>query len=99
MEIKIKATNVKLTAEAKETIEEKVRSLSKYYNNILEADIEVGITTFHHNKGDIFRAEVNLVVPKKLLRAEAETDNITKSINEVRDKLKMELVKYKEKSS
>lgn len=98
MKINIKGTNAKLTLEIKEIIEEKVSSLSKYYGNIIEADVEVGITNFHHQKGDIFRAEINLTVPNALVRAEAETDNIVKAINEVRDKLKIELVKYKEKN-
>ena len=81
MKITIKATNAKLTSEAHEIINKKIAGLMKYYNQIMEADVEVGITTMHHQKGNIYRAEVNLQVPKKVLRAEAETDNITKSIN------------------
>jgi len=98
MKINIKATNSKLSPEAREIIEEKMLGLMKYYGNIIEANVEVGITTFHHQKGDIYRAEANLVVPHLVIRAEAETDDIAKSINEVRDKLKVELVKYKEKN-
>ncbi|MFA4871891.1 MAG: ribosome-associated translation inhibitor RaiA [Patescibacteria group bacterium] len=96
MKITIKATNAKLTPEAHEIINKKIVGLLKYYNQIMEADVEVGITTTHHQKGSIYRAEVNLRVPKKTIRAEAETENITKSINQVRDILKKELVKYKE---
>lgn len=99
MKVNIKATNAKLNPEAREIIEEKVTGLMKYYGNIIEANVEVGITTFHHQKGDIYRAEVNLVVPRTTLRAEAETDDIAKSMNEVRDKLKVELIKYKEKNN
>ncbi len=97
MKINIKATNAKLTPAAHEMINEKIGGLDKYYDNIIEANVEIGLTSFHHRSGDIFRAEVNLVVPKTVLRAEAETDNIEKSINEVRDKMKQELTKYKEK--
>lgn len=96
MQINIKATNAKLTPEAHEIINEKISGLTKYFDNIIEADVEVGIPSLHHQKGDIYRAEVNLAVPGSMLRAEAETDDILKSINEVRDKLKIELVKYKE---
>ena len=98
MKINIKAKNAKLTLEAHEIIEEKLNSLEKYCGDcVVIADVEVGVTTRHHQKGDIYRAEVNLDVPGKLIRAEAETDNIIKSMNEVRDKLKVELKKYKEK--
>jgi len=80
-------------------VKDKVAGLEHYYSNIIKADIEIGMTTHHHQKGDIYRAEVNLDVPGKVLRAEAETDDITKSINEVYDKLKRELIKYKEMHS
>ncbi len=96
MQVNIKATLAKLTPEAHTIIRDKMTNLLKYYPNIIEADVEVGLTTKHHQSGDIYRAEVNLSVPKKILRAEAETDDITKSMNIVADTLKRELVKYKE---
>lgn len=96
MVINIKGANAQLTPEAHDIINEKIGGLAKYYDGIITADVEIGITSFHHQKGDIYRAEVNLSVPGTILRAEAETDNIDKSINEVRDKLKQELTKYKE---
>ncbi|MFA5047766.1 MAG: ribosome-associated translation inhibitor RaiA [Patescibacteria group bacterium] len=98
MQINIKATKAKLTPVAQEIINEEINSLAKYCDCIIKAEVEVGVTTFHHQKGDIYRAEVNLEVPGKILRAEAETDDITKSMNEVKDKLKIELVRYKEKN-
>ena len=97
MKINIKATNAKLTPAAHDMINEKVGSLDKYFDNIIEADVEIGLTSFHHQSGDIFRAEINMAVPGTILRAEAETDNIEKSINAVRDKMKQVLIKYKEK--
>lgn len=96
MQIKIKATKMELTPAIEQAVNEKMLSLTKYFNNIIEADVEVGITTHHHQKGDIFRAEVNLSVPKKIIRAEAETDDLYKSITEVKDTLKTELKKYKD---
>ena len=97
MIITIKKTQVEITEDQKQMIEEKVSGLEKYFDNIISADIEVGLTTQHHNKGDIYRAEVNLSVPGKVIRAEAETESIEKSINIVKDVLKRELVEYKEK--
>ena len=58
--------------------------------------MEIGINSRHHNKGNIYKAVVNLAVPKKILRASAETNDITKSMNDVKNKLKVELIKYKE---
>lgn len=90
---------MELTPAIEKTVNEKMLPLAKYFSNIIEADVEVGVTTHHHQKGDIFRAEVNLSVPKKIIRAEAETDDLYKSITEVRDKLKIELNKYKDMHS
>ncbi|MDO8668812.1 MAG: ribosome-associated translation inhibitor RaiA [Candidatus Buchananbacteria bacterium] len=97
MQINIKATNAKLTPQSHEIINDKIGSLSKYFDNIISADVEVGINSWHHNKGNIYKVVVNLSVPKKILRASAETSDIVKSMNQVKDKLKIELVKYKER--
>lgn len=96
MKIIIKATNAKLTPEAHEFINKKITSLARYYQNIIEARIDLGVTTLHHQKGNIYRAEINLRVPKKILRAVAETNDIIKAVNQARHKLKLELIKYKE---
>jgi putative sigma-54 modulation protein len=96
MNIQIKGTKIELTPAIEVAVNEKIGSLSKYFDNILEAEVEVGRTTLHHQRGNIFRAEVNLVVPKTIIRAVAETNDLYASINEVRDKLKQEIIKYKE---
>jgi putative sigma-54 modulation protein len=96
MQINIKATKMELTPAIEAKVREKIEGLEKYFDNIIEADVEVGITTSHHHKGNIFRAEINLAVPKTVLRAEAETDDLYRSITEVKDKIKNELIKYKE---
>jgi putative sigma-54 modulation protein len=98
MKINIKGTNMDLTDAIKDYVNEKIGSLDKFYDNILEARVEIGLTTKHHQKGDIYRAEVNLEVPQKhLLRAEAVRDDLYLSINEVKDELQLQLKKFKEK--
>lgn len=96
MDIKIKTTKMELTPAIEAAINEKIGGLDKYFGNIIGCEVEVGKTTNHHNKGDIFRAEVNLEVPKKVIRAEAETDDLYKALTEAKDKLKVEIIKYKE---
>jgi len=97
MQIKIKGTKMDLTPELKDYIEKKMLLLLKYYGNILRADVEVEYTTAHHQKGQLYRAEVNLDVPGKLLRVEKTEEDIFKAIDKVKDHLKIELVKYKSK--
>jgi ribosomal subunit interface protein len=96
MEIKIKTTKMEMTPAIELAINEKLGGLDKYFDSIIGCEVEVGKTTNHHNKGNIFRAEVNLEVPKKIIRAEVETDDLYKALTEVKDKLKIEIIKYKE---
>jgi len=60
-------------------------------------DIEIELETRHHKKGRIWRAEVNLSLPKTFLRAEAEAEDIRSAIDLVQAELSTELRKYKEK--
>jgi len=98
MKISIMGTNMELTEAIKDYVNEKIGGLEKFYDNILEARVDVGITTKHHQKGNIFRAEVNLEVPQKhVLRAAAEREDLYMAINEVKNDLQRQIKKYKEK--
>ena len=77
MKINIKSTHLDLTPALKEYIEEKIGSLAKFLKRwdpegVVEAYVEVARTTKHHHKGNVFRAETDLRVPGKVLRAEDE---------------------------
>jgi putative sigma-54 modulation protein len=98
MKIDIKGTNMELTEAIKDYVNEKIGGLEKFFDNIIEAKVEVGKTSNHHQKGDVFRAEVNLDVPEKyVLRAEAVREDLYMAINEVKDDLQRQIKKYKEK--
>ena len=101
MKIDIKATNLDLTEVLKEYVEEKIGALAKFLKRwdpegVVEAWVEIGRTTKHHHKGNVFRAEADLRVPGKVLRAEDEDFDIRVAVDRVRDKLKREVKKYKE---
>lgn len=102
MIITIKATNIELTPAIRDYAEEKINSLNKYLNHFdpesVTAKVEVGKTTKHHQKGLIFRAEVNLTVPRNFFRAEEETADLYASIDAVHDELKRQIVSLKEKT-
>lgn len=114
MKIVIKTTNLKLNGELRNYIQEKIGSLEKfarifqdenYYDGFfakgkprVEVWIEIGRTTFHHQKGDIFRAEAQMHLPGKSLRAESEAEDLKLAITEIKDELQRELKKYKGKA-
>ena len=99
MHINIKSTNMELTQAIKDYIFEKVDSLEKFFNNAQQADVEVGKTTRHHQKGDVFFCEINLSVPRTLLRAREEMDDLYKAINKAKERMQRELKKYKGKNN
>lgn len=98
MTITIKATHIELTDALRNYVEEKIGGLTKYYAEAMLADIEVGKTTNHHNKGeDIFRAEANVTAPNHLFRASAEAADLYAAIDQLKNALKQEFIRYKEK--
>jgi len=98
MEISIKTKNVTIDSDLKEFALEKVASLEKFLDKpeTLLAEVELSKTTEHHSKGDIFRAEVQIEVPGKLLRAESTREDLKIAIVEVKDQLQIQIKKYQE---
>lgn len=109
MKISIKATNIELTDAIRLKVEQKIGELEKYIQKTEDLDkavkgraayevwVEVGRTTRHHKKGIIFRAEAQMRLRGKSLRAESENLDLYQAIDEVHDELKVELSKHKEK--
>ena len=99
MQTNIKATNIELTDNIKDYIESKLEMLEKYLGQVqvTNADFEVEMTTRHHHKGEIFRAELNLNVPGELLRIEKTEKDLYKAIDKVKDHMQQMIVKYKKK--
>ncbi len=98
MHIDIKATNFELTPAIRDHVNEKIGELEKFLSDSsnVSARVEVARTTFHHNKGEVFRAEVNLSLGGKMLRAEEESGDLYAAVNRVRDELQREVQKFKE---
>jgi len=97
MKINLKAKNIELTAQIKEHVNDKLGGLDKYFNNIQQIDVEVGKTKLSQHKGNIFFCEVNVSVPKKLLRFRKEYSDIMKAINEAKKGAQQEITRYKRK--
>lgn len=101
MRLNIKATNIELTTAIRDYVEEKIgfgleRLLDSSDTSVL-TDVEVGKTTRHHQKGDIFRAEVNLHMAGVNLRAEAEAEDLYSAIDLVQDEISREITSRRQK--
>lgn len=95
----VKATNMELTGAISDYLEKKLSVLDKYIKSETAgiARIEVGKTTKHHNKGDVFRAEINLEFSGSKFRAEAEADDLYKAIDIVKDDITHEVTRASKK--
>lgn len=85
--INIKATNMELTDSIRDRIEKKFSHLEKFvglkHDSKAIAQVEVGKTTTSQHHGDIFRAEVNLNLNGKMIRAESIQSDLYVAIENV----------------
>lgn len=102
MNINLKATNFELTPAIREYAEKRVNGLEKFIRRTdesVQAWVEVGRTTEHHLKGDVYRAEIQIHIPHcgKGVRAEDTRETLNEAIDGAHDKIKLELEKIKDK--
>ncbi|MBI5254633.1 ribosome-associated translation inhibitor RaiA [Candidatus Falkowbacteria bacterium] len=98
MPLNIKTTNFDLREDLKALVREKMNGLEKFFNNIQQIDVEVGKTTKGQQKGNIFFCEINLSVPKKLIRYRHDARDVSVAITGAKKGIQIEIKKYKEKS-
>jgi len=101
MKIDIKATQFEFTPAVKAYVEDKIGGLQKFIDRWdLEGNVEVRVEveriTHHHHKGEVFRAEANMRLPGKVLRAEDTDVDMYISVDHMREKLQGEILKYKD---
>ena len=96
---KIKATNIEMTEAIKQYVEEKMLSLDKlttHFGSAASLDIEVGRETEHHQKGPIFKCEVNLQIPGKVVRVDVTDEDLYAAIDKAKDLLRDRLAEEKD---
>lgn len=103
MNINLKATNIELTPVIRDYANKKVEGLEKfldsYNDSSAQAFVELGMTTRHHHKGNIFRAEIQFRLPyyEKGARAVANGETLYAAIDSAHDEMKIELAKIKDR--
>ncbi|OGE82701.1 MAG: ribosomal subunit interface protein [Candidatus Colwellbacteria bacterium RIFCSPLOWO2_01_FULL_48_10] len=102
MKINITANNIEVTEPLKAHIEERIHSLDKFLSkhdpDNVQTWVVVARTTNHHKHGDVYQAEINLRVGGDAFMAKAEGSDMRAVIDEVKDKVKAELIQHKDKN-
>lgn len=98
-QINIKTTNFTATDEVRAILEKRLTSLEKFLpeeETDLSCDVELERETAHQT-GRIYRAEFNLRIGGKLLRAEATEERMEDAIDQAKGDLKRELRRFSDK--
>ncbi|MES2215948.1 MAG: ribosome-associated translation inhibitor RaiA [Patescibacteria group bacterium] len=99
MKINIKTTSISSSQAISDYVDKRLSKISKIIGNdpSIQCDIELAKTSNHHNKGDIFRAEIHIVGAGKNLYAASEKSDLYAAIDDVQDEIRRELKSKKDK--
>lgn len=89
MNIRIKATNVTLSPDISDYVNKRLEKIGKIVGGdpSLIADVELSRPSNHHQKGDVFRAEIHLVGEGLDAYAASEHEDLHMAINDVKDEI------------
>ena len=94
MNIRITSRKFKAKESLKNYIRDEVKSLEKFYDQILDVKI---VLSFTHLKDSIKNSEITLSIPGKTITVTTESDEFEKSIPMAIEKLRKQLSKIKNK--
>lgn len=100
MRTNIKTTDIKLTPGIREYVEKKIAALDKYIDpddTTVFAEVEIGRTTEHHQKGRVFRAEIQVSTKGEIFRADSERETLNDAIDSAQSDMARELRRHKNK--
>lgn len=103
MRVELKAGNIELTEAIASYVQKKMDMLERFMNipgapenPMAFVELEK-VSGEHHQKGDVFRCEVQFDLGQELLRVEKTTVDLYKAIDKVKDELERQLVRRKNK--
>lgn len=101
MRLNLKTTDVAVSEETRSYLQKKLQGLRKFFDaedDAVMIDVELGRTTRHHGKGDIFFAEINIHRGRESFRAVSDRPDLMSAIDAMRDAIARELVSKKGKA-
>ncbi len=102
MRIELKETSLDLIPLTKEYVHKKLQPLGRFVKRYeqhgeVRMFVEIAKTTKHHQKGNVFYAEITMELPKSIIRAESTNIDVRAALDEAKDLVKRECRQYKEK--
>lgn len=90
----VRGENIEVTPAIRDYVEKKVSKITKYFNDVPEANAHVNLRTYSDKSAKV---EVTIPLPYIVLRAEETSPDLYGSIDLVVDKLERQMRKYKTK--
>lgn len=102
MKIEIKYTQFHVTDDIDEYARKRIDSLAHFLksfekNSEITVFVEIARTTKHHKHGDVFYAEATFDMGGKTIRAVSTDPDIRLALDNVKEKLKKEIRRHKDK--
>ncbi len=96
---RIKTTGMEITPAISEYVHKKIDVLEKFIGeeSVALAEVEIGRTTNHHHKGDVYKAEINFTLEKDIYRAVSIQSDLYRAIDVMKDNVVQEVTKTKKK--
>lgn len=102
MEVKIQTREVHLGKRQESAIRQKFVKLSKFADRIGDESTEIRVELVHsetRKKEDSYLCVLTMFVPQDTLRAESRSDSLETAIDEVLEKIKAPIERYKDKTN
>lgn len=95
MKLSLKGTKTSITPAIRDYVTAKVETLERFIHPKTDqeilAEVEVGLRSRHHKKGDIYRAEINLTIDGELYRAVSVKPDLNEAIDEMRHEIEKQV--------
>ncbi|MFA6340806.1 MAG: ribosome-associated translation inhibitor RaiA [Candidatus Paceibacterota bacterium] len=102
MKHNVKVTDFSLTPAISDYLESRVNHLDKFISpenkDATMCYVEIGKTTNHHKKGDLFEAEFTVHIGGKSFRAIAKEEDLYTALDIVTEEMTEELRSFKDKN-
>lgn len=93
MQLQMSGRNIEITPALRELTEKKLKKLEQHFTHITNIHIILEVNKIRQI------AEAIVSIPKNTIHAQAESDDMYKTIDDLMEKLKSQLIKHKEKDS
>ena len=101
MQIILKGKNMSIPDHISDHATNKVQSLEKFIphkeSQEVLAEVELGLRSRHHKKGDVYRSEVNLTVDGILYRSVSKRPDLMEAIDNTHSEIERQLRRGKNK--